>query len=148
MGKIFLIGVICTLSVAAVIGVIAFIAKVAKSISNKRESNKRKAKTVLSDRETYLKKQMYEELAYIEKYKKQLEQGEWPSEMDKKFEYEESKNKGYVCEVTEEGIVIKPRKRFLRLKECFKQTKKKDDKAKKQQAEDVNNKKDNDNNKQ
>ena len=143
MEKYFLIGIACTLGVVAVIGVAIIIIGIIRRISDNMDSRESKAKTVLGDRETYLKRQMFEELSYIKKYQKQLEKGEWPSEMNKKFEYEESKNKGYVCEVTEEGIVIKPRKRFLRLKECFKHNKKKDAKAKEQQAEDVNNKKDN-----
>nr|MCR5454115.1 hypothetical protein [Bacteroidales bacterium] len=80
-------------------------------------------KTILDDRNIYLKNQMFEELAYIEKYKKDLEQGKWPREMNQKFEYDEPESKEFICELTEDGFFIKHKKRFLRLKECFKKKK-------------------------
>ena len=148
MGKYFLIGIVCTLGVLAAIVLVTIIIAFIKRVNDKMDSRKSKAKTVLGDRETYLKRQMFEELAYIKKYKKQLEQGEWPSEMDRKFEYDKPKSRELVCEITSDGLIFKRRKRFLRLKESFKNTQKKDDKAKEPKTEDANNKKDNDNNKQ
>lgn len=142
MGADILKGISLTIGALIAIAGIGLLGAIIKRISDEVSGRKRKAKTVLGDRETYIKKQMFEELVYIEKYKKELEQGEWPTEMDKKFEYSEPKSKEIICEITEEGLRLRPKRRFLRLKECFR---------KKQQPKDDTKevkKKDNDNTKQ
>ena len=143
------IAFLCVMGAAAALGVISLIYKAFQKISNDKYSREKKAKTVLGDRDIYLKKQMFEELAYIEKYKKELEQGKWPREMEKKFEYNEPKTNEYICEFTESGLLIKPKKRFLKLKDCFKKKKgdKQDDNQPKDNPKEVK-KKDNDNTKQ
>jgi nitrogen fixation-related uncharacterized protein len=150
MEKYILIGIACTIGVVIAVGAIIFLIGVIRRIYEEMESRERKAETILGDRETYLKREMFEELAYIEKYKKELEQGKWPREMNQKFEYAEPKSKGFICEVSEEGLIFKPRKRFLKLKDCFKQKQKPNEKEKGKQPDPKNgeNKKDNDNNKQ
>lgn len=120
MGTDILKGISLTIGALIAIVSIVLLGVIIKRISDEVSGRKRKAKTVLGDRETYLKKQMFEELVYIEKYKKELEQGKWPPEMDKKFEYAEPKSQEFICEITEFGLLFKPKKRFLRLKECFK----------------------------
>jgi hypothetical protein len=113
-----------------------------KRATEKKEAREKKAKTVLEDRDIYLKKQMFEELSYIEKYKKELQQGEWPREMDEKFEYNEPKSKDFIFEISADGFIFKRRKRFLKLKECFKNKQQPKDDPKEVK------KKDNDNDKQ
>ena len=145
MFKIIIIAFLCVIGAAAALGVISLIYMACQKISNDRNSREKKAKTVLGDRDIYLKKQMFEELTYIEKYKKELEQGKWPREMEKKFEYNEPKTNEFICEITETGLLIKPKKRFLKLKDCFK--KKQGDNQPKDNPKEVK-KKDNDKNKQ
>ena len=142
MGDTFLTSFVGTFGVLVAIGVIVGIGMLIKRATEKKEAREKKAKTVLEDRDIYLKKQMFEELSYIEKYKKELQQGEWPREMDEKFEYNEPKSKDFIFEISADGFIFKRRKRFLKLKECFR---------KKQQPKDDTKevkKKDNDNDKQ
>jgi len=144
MIKYILIAFACVIGVALAAGLIVLVVTLIKKISQEMARREKKAKTVLGDREIYLKKQMFEELAYIEKYKKELEEGKWPREMNQKFEYDEPNSDDIICEVTENGFILRHKKRFLRLKECFK--KKNNDVDKKKDNDD--DKKDNDNNKQ
>nr|MCR5454499.1 hypothetical protein [Bacteroidales bacterium] len=89
MLKYIVMGFACTVGVVLVGVVAACVIMLFKRISDEIDSRERKAKTILDDRNIYLKNQMFEELAYIEKYKKDLEQGKWPREMNQKFEYDE-----------------------------------------------------------
>ena len=120
MGEVIATSFWGTFGVLLAIGAIVAIILIFKKIIEVMEARERKAKTVLEDRETYLKNQMFEELAYIEKYKKELAQGKWPREMDQKFEYNEPKSKDFIFEISEDGFVFRRPRRFLRLKECFK----------------------------
>lgn len=143
-----IIAIACVFGVALAVGCIAFVISIARRISDEINSREKKAKTVLGDRDIYLKKQMFEELAYIEKYKKELEEGKWPREMNQKFEYDEPKSDDIICEITESGFLLKHKKRFLRLKESFKKKKGDNDKNKKNNKDKGDNKKDNDNKQQ
>ncbi len=145
MFKIMFIAFLCVIGAAIALLVVVSLYKLYLSICDKMEDREKKAKTILGDRDLYLKKQMFEELVYIEKYKKELEQGKWPREMEEKFEYNEPESDVYVLEETETGTFIKPKKRWLRLKDCFK--KKQGDNKPKDDRKEVK-KKDNDNNKQ
>ena len=140
-----IIAFLCVIGAAIAVGLLTLIYRLIQKISDDMDDREKKAKTILSDRDLYLKKQMFEELVYIEKYKKELEQGKWPSEMEEKFEYNEPESDVYVLEETETGTFIKPKKRWLRLKDCFK--KKQGDNKPKDDRKEVK-KKDNDNNKQ
>ncbi len=104
------------LAAAAAFAIIRLIMLVVDEFSN----SENKAKAVLDNREYYLKKEMYEELGYIKKYMTQLEKGEWPFEMNRKFEYMETKEKGWRLEETEDGLMLKAPKRLLKLKDKFK----------------------------
>ncbi len=145
MVKIMIIAFLCVIGAAIAVGLLTLIYRLIQKISDDMDDREKKAKTILSDRDLYLKKQMFEELVYIEKYKKELEQGKWPREMEEKFEYNEPESDVYVLEETETGTFIKPKKRWLRLKDCFK--KKQGDNKPKDDRKEVK-KKDNDNNKQ
>ena len=145
MVKIMIIAFLCVIGAAIAVGLLTLIYRLIQKISDDMEDREKKAKTILGDRDLYLKKQMFEELVYIEKYKKELEQGKWPREMEEKFEYNEPESDVYVLEETETGTFIKPKKRWLRLKDCFK--KKQGDNKPKDDRKEVK-KKDNDNNKQ
>lgn len=145
MVKIMIIAFLCVIGAAIAVGLLTLIYRLIRKISDDMDDREKKAKTILSDRDLYLKKQMFEELVYIEKYKKELEQGKWPREMEEKFEYNEPESDVYVLEETETGTFIKPKKRWLRLKDCFK--KKKGDNKPKDDRKEVK-KKDYDNNKQ
>ncbi|MBQ5576535.1 MAG: hypothetical protein IIT37_10860 [Bacteroidales bacterium] len=140
-----IIAFLCVIGAAIAVGLLTLIYRLIQKISDDMDDREKKAKTILSDRDLYLKKQMFEELVYIEKYKKELEQGKWPREMEEKFEYNEPESDVYVLEETETGTFIKPKKRWLRLKDCFK--KKQGDNKPKDDRKEVK-KKDNDNNKQ
>lgn len=140
-----IIAFLCVIGAAIAVGLLTLIYRLIQKISDDMEDREKKAKTILGDRDLYLKKQMFEELVYIEKYKKELEQGKWPREMEEKFEYNEPESDVYVLEETETGTFIKPKKRWLRLKDCFK--KKQGDNKPKDDRKEVK-KKDNDNNKQ
>ena len=120
MIKFAVIAFVCVIGGAVAVGLVALIIRLAEKISDDMDSREKKAKAILSDRDLYLKKQMFEELAYIKKYQKELEQGKWPSEMEKKFEYNEPASDVYVLEETDFGMIAKPKKRWLRLKDCFK----------------------------
>lgn len=115
-----IIAFLCVIGAAIAVGLLTLIYRLIRKISDDMDDREKKAKTILSDRDLYLKKQMFEELVYIEKYKKELEQGKWPREMEEKFEYNEPESDVYVLEETETGTFIKPKKRWLRLKDCFK----------------------------
>lgn len=143
MVKIMIIAFLCVIGAAIAVGLLTLIYRLIRKISDDMDDREKKAKTILSDRDLYLKKQMFEELVYIEKYKKELEQGKWPREMEEKFEYNEPESDVYVLEETETGTFIKPKKRWLRLKDCFK--KKKGDNKPKDDRKEVKKK---DNNKQ
>ena len=145
MVKIMIIAFLCVIGAAIAVGLLTLIYRLIQKISDDMDDREKKAKTILSERDLYLKKQMFEELVYIEKYKKELEQGKWPREMEEKFEYNEPESDVYVLEETETGTFIKPKKRWLRLKDCFK--KKQGDNKPKDDRKEVK-KKDNDNNKQ
>jgi hypothetical protein len=145
MVKIMIIAFLCVIGAAIAVGLLTLIYRLIQKISDDMDDREKKAKTILGDRDLYLKKQMFEELVYIEKYKKELEQGKWPREMEEKFEYNEPESDVYVLEETETGTFIKPKKRWLRLKDCFK--KKQGDNKPKDDRKEVK-KKDNDNNKQ
>ena len=123
MVKIMIIAFLCVIGAAIAVGLLTLIYRLIQKISDDMDDREKKAKTILSDRDLYLKKQMFEELVYIEKYKKELEQGKWPSEMEEKFEYNEPESNVYVLEETEEGLFAKPKKRWLRLKDSFKHKK-------------------------
>ena len=140
-----IIAFLCVIGAAIAVGLLTLIYRLIQKISDDMDDREKKAKTILGDRDLYLKKQMFEELVYIEKYKKELEQGKWPREMEEKFEYNEPESDVYVLEETETGTFIKPKKRWLRLKDCFK--KKQGDNKPKDDRKEVK-KKDNDNNKQ
>ncbi len=123
MVKIMIIAFLCVIGAAIAVGLLTLIYRLIQKISDDMDDREKKAKTILSDRDLYLKKQMFEELVYIEKYKKELEQGKWPREMEEKFEYNEPESNVYVLEETEEGLFAKPKKRWLRLKDSFKHKK-------------------------
>jgi hypothetical protein len=118
-----IIAFLCVIGAAIAVGLLTLIYRLIQKISDDMDDREKKAKTILSDRDLYLKKQMFEELVYIEKYKKELEQGKWPREMEEKFEYNEPESNVYVLEETEEGLFAKPKKRWLRLKDSFKHKK-------------------------
>lgn len=126
--KIMITAFLCVMGGAIAVGLLTLAYRLILKIHDKMEDREKKAKTVLDDRDFYLKKQKFEELSYIKKYLKELEQGKWPSEMEEKFEYNEPESNVYVLEETEEGLFAKPKKRWLRLKDSFKH--KKDDKNK------------------
>ena len=121
--KIMITAFLCVMGGAIAIGLLTLAYRLILKIHDKMEAREKKAKTVLDDRDFYLKKQMFEELSYIKKYLKELEQGKWPSEMEEKFEYNEPESNVYVLEETEEGLFAKPKKRWLRLKDSFKHKK-------------------------
>lgn len=121
--KIMITAFLCVMGGAIAVGLLTLAYRLILKIHDKMEAREKKAKTVLDDRDFYLKKQMFEELSYIKKYLKELEQGKWPSEMEEKFEYNEPESNVYVLEETEEGLFAKPKKRWLRLKDSFKHKK-------------------------
>lgn len=128
MFKIMFTAFLCVIGASFALLLVVLLYRLYLRICDEMEAREKKAKTVLDDRDFYLKKQMFEELSYIKKYLKELEQGKWPSEMEEKFEYNEPESNVYVLEETEEGLFAKPKKRWLRLKDSFKH--KKDDKNK------------------
>ena len=67
MGADILKGISLTIGALIAIAGIGLLGAIIKRISDEVSGRKRKAKTVLGDRETYIKKQMFEELVYIEK---------------------------------------------------------------------------------
>lgn len=118
--KLFAEGFYVTLGVLIAVLLIVGIVMLVKYLVEESEERSNKAKRILKDLNTYVKKQMYEELYYINKYKQQLENGKWPGEMNEKFEELDSDTEIFDTTFNEEGEIEKKKIRLLKLKDCFK----------------------------
>lgn len=122
----FLAGWWGALGVAAVVGLILLITRLVEILVEKHDKMANKPKLALSYEKEYLKHELYEELFYINKYREQLNKGEWPKEMEEKFEI--ACEKGTSAGLDSEGDLYTYKKEFLRLKDKFRKKKdKKDD---------------------
>ncbi len=83
MGDTFLTSFVGTFGVLVAIGVIVGIGMLIKRATEKKEAREKKAKTVLEDRDIYLKKQMFEELSYIENTKRNSNKANGPAKWTK-----------------------------------------------------------------
>lgn len=122
----FLAGIWGTLGVITIIALIVGIIALAEWFDKWKTKHENKPNMALGYEKEYLKRQYYEELFYINKYRDQLQKGEWPREMDEKFEFAIEKETS--AGLDSEGFIYTYKKSFLRLKDKFRKSK--DEKAK------------------
>lgn len=104
-----------------------------KEIKNYYKNRGAKAKFVIDNWDKYIKKGYFEELALLNKYKEQIKKGEWPDELNDKFEWSEF---GNACSTDEDGSIYYYKKTFLTLKNKYKKKEKKEPEAKEENKED------------
>lgn len=130
-GFVTTLGVILAIGVAIAVG--AAIYTLVEHIITKYKHRGDKAKFVLNNWKTYIAKGYFEELQLLNKYKKELEKGEWPDELADKFEWSDF---GKGADTNNWGEICYYRKSFLTLKNKYKKDKEKAEEPKETESKD------------
>lgn len=110
-------GFLATIGVLLALAVIGFaiygIHRLARYCTRMAELEKNKVNFVLQNWNTYIAKGYFEELALLNQYMKELKKGNWPEELNDKFEWVDS-GKGIDTDLF--GDMYYYKKKFLTLK--------------------------------
>lgn len=118
-------GIGLTLGILAVIGVISLIYFIVTAVMNYLDNQKDKAKFVMDNWDNYIRKGYFEELSHLNKYKSQIKNGEWPSELEDMFEWTSN---GNMATTDSDGDIRYMKKNFLTLKKKYKKKENKEPK--------------------
>ncbi len=121
------------LAITVTVAVVSILYAIGKEIRDYIKNRGAKAKFVIDNWDKYIKKGYFEELALLNKYKEQIKKGEWPDELNDKFEWSEF---GNACSTDEDGSIYYYKKTFLTLKNKYKKKEKKEAEAKEENKED------------
>lgn len=92
---------------------------------NYLDNQKDKAKFVMDNWDNYIRKGYFEELSHLNKYKSQIKNGEWPSELEDMFEWTSN---GNMATTDSDGDIRYMKKNFLTLKKKYKKKENKEPK--------------------
>ncbi len=105
------------MAIVLILGVGRIVMEVIDRVKSEIDKLKKRPKFVLDNWETYVHKGYFEELAIFSKYKKQLEKGEWPDELEGMFEWVDT---GKAAKTDGFGDMYFYKKSFLTLKSKYK----------------------------